>query len=130
MDKDKSSYGEGEGWLCPPRPPLNWVSGGGPDFGGPRSLAPARIVADPRTRRALITADTSPVTSGVLGVPPTYRQPYPLDDEHEGVEAYDNKFFTFTGDRLNANPDDDIEEGSAVADAGEWVAEAYKTIEG
>ena len=49
------------------------------------------------------------------------------EDEHEGVEAYASKFFTFTGDRVrNA--------GDAVADAGEyvddWLLEAYTEVTG
>lgn len=48
------------------------------------------------------------------------------DEEHEGVEAYGSKFFTFTGDVLGDN--------EGVADTGEWVedwlAEAYQVITG
>lgn len=48
------------------------------------------------------------------------------DDEHEGVEAYGSKFFTFTGDVLGDN--------EGVADTGEWVedwlAKAYEVITG
>ncbi|EMA44277.1 PriCT-2 domain-containing protein [Halococcus saccharolyticus] len=47
------------------------------------------------------------------------------DDEHEGVEVLDNKFCTFTGDRLRNS-------GDAVADTGPWVEEwlrqAHKSI--
>jgi len=49
------------------------------------------------------------------------------DDEHEGVEAYGSKFFTFTGDKLRNS-------GDSVAETGEWVEEwlvqAYKAITG
>lgn len=49
------------------------------------------------------------------------------DQEHTGVEAYDVKFFTVTGDRLEGA-------GDEVADAGEWVnewlREAYKSLTG
>lgn len=49
-------------------------------------------------------------------------------DEHEGVEAYDSKFFTFTGDQLNASAD-------AVGDVDmdavhDWLADVYETITG
>lgn len=54
--------------------------------------------------------------------------------DHEGVEAYGSKFFTFTGDRLEPNEDDEIDAGREVADAGEWVvdwlAEVYKAKNG
>lgn len=49
------------------------------------------------------------------------------DVEHEGVEAYGSKFFTFTGDKLRNS-------GDSVADAGDWVdewlAQAHKSITG
>jgi putative DNA primase/helicase len=49
------------------------------------------------------------------------------DDEHEGLEAYGKKFFTFTGDRLRGA-------GEAVAETGEfvedWLIEAHKSVTG
>jgi putative DNA primase/helicase len=49
------------------------------------------------------------------------------EDEHEGVEAYGKKFFTFTGDQLRGS-------GDGVADAGEfveeWLLEVYTEITG
>jgi putative DNA primase/helicase len=59
--------------------------------------------------------------------PEWWRDVHFTDDEHEGVEAYGKKFFTFTGDRLkNA--------GDGVADTGEhvenWLIEAHKSITG
>lgn len=41
-------------------------------------------------------------------------------DEHEGVEAYDKKFFAVTGDQLKNS-------GSGAPDMGEWVTEWLKT---
>lgn len=45
--------------------------------------------------------------------------------DHEGVEAYGSKFFTFTGDALDGS-------GDSVADAGgyviDWLKEAYTSI--
>ena len=49
------------------------------------------------------------------------------EEEHEGVEAYGSKFFTFTGDAVKGA-------GDEVADADEfveeWLIEAYTTITG
>ena len=49
------------------------------------------------------------------------------EEEHEGVEAYGKKFFTFTGDALKGS-------GDEVADADdfveEWLIEAYTTVTG
>ena len=49
------------------------------------------------------------------------------DDEHEGVEAYGSKFFTFTGNMVRNS-------GEAVAETGDWVEEwlvqAHKAITG
>lgn len=54
--------------------------------------------------------------------------------EHEGVEAYGSKFFTFTGDQLLPTDGDDIDAGGSVIDTGEWVtdwlAEVYKARNG
>lgn len=48
-------------------------------------------------------------------------------DEHEGVEAYGSKFFTFTGDQVEGS-------GDTVADAGEyvddWLAAVYEELTG
>lgn len=49
-------------------------------------------------------------------------------DEHEGVEAYGSKFFTFTGDKLEPAAD-----GIGDVDLGavrEWLADVYEVIEG
>lgn len=48
------------------------------------------------------------------------------EDEHEGVEAYGKKFFTFTGDTLDVS-------GSSVAedvDVSSWLIDAHEAIHG
>jgi hypothetical protein len=59
--------------------------------------------------------------------PDWWRDVHFSDDEHEGVEAYGQKFFTFTGDQVRNS-------GDAVADTGEfvedWLIEAHKAITG
>jgi P4 family phage/plasmid primase-like protien len=48
------------------------------------------------------------------------------EDEHEGVEAYGKKFFTFTGDSLDVS-------GGSVAedvDVSSWLLEAHEAIHG
>lgn len=49
------------------------------------------------------------------------------DDEHEGIEAYGSKFFTFTGDRLRGCGDSIADDGEFVE---EWLIEAHTAIEG
>lgn len=47
--------------------------------------------------------------------------------EHEGVEAYESKFFTFTGDTLDADAQEvgEISQG----DLEEWLVDVYEAIE-
>lgn len=47
------------------------------------------------------------------------------DDEHEGVEAYGQKFCTFTGDELPGSGDE-----VAEIDVSGWLAEVYEQING
>ncbi|WP_435335971.1 phage/plasmid primase, P4 family [Haloarchaeobius sp. TZWWS8] len=47
--------------------------------------------------------------------------------EHEGVEAYEKKFFTFTGDTLKNSGETVAEHGEHVV---EWLKEAYESITG
>jgi putative DNA primase/helicase len=58
--------------------------------------------------------------------PPEWWSDVNLGD-HEGVEAYGSKFFTFTGDRARSS-------GDEVADTGDWVeewlADAYEAVTG
>lgn len=49
------------------------------------------------------------------------------DDEHEGVEAYASKFFTFTGDRLR-NCDNEVADADEFVE--DWLIEASKSITG
>lgn len=48
-------------------------------------------------------------------------------DEHEGVEAYEKKFFTFTGDTLRGSGDEVVDDGEYVE---KWLKEAYEEIRG
>lgn len=48
-------------------------------------------------------------------------------DEHEGVEAYSKKFFTFTGDQLENTGQEVVEAAEWIED---WLAEAYEAITG
>ena len=47
------------------------------------------------------------------------------DDEHEGVEAYGSKFFTVTGDTIDASGDQ-----IAEIDPTGWLVDAYEAITG
>lgn len=49
------------------------------------------------------------------------------DAEHEGVEAYSKKFFTFTGDQLDGSADDVGETSEAIED---WLIEVHKSLTG
>ena len=59
--------------------------------------------------------------------PEWWRDSHFTDEEHEGVEAYGKKFFTFTGDRLRNAGDDVAEHGEFVEN---WLIETYKSITG
>ena len=48
-------------------------------------------------------------------------------EEHEGVEAYGSKFFTFTGDALKGSGDTVVGDADFVE---EWLIEAYTSITG
>lgn len=49
------------------------------------------------------------------------------EEEHEGVEAYGQKFFTFTGDNLRDVGDEVVETGGWLED---WLIEANKAVTG
>lgn len=59
--------------------------------------------------------------------PDWWRDVHFTDDEHEGVEAYGKKFFTFTGNKVKNSGDDVAETGQYVEN---WLIEAYKSITG
>jgi|GEM_PF-1557148 len=59
--------------------------------------------------------------------PDWWRDVHFTADEHEGVEAYDKKFFTFTGDTLRNCGDEVADTGEYVED---WLIEAHKSITG
>ncbi|WP_246985023.1 phage/plasmid primase, P4 family [Halorientalis marina] len=58
-------------------------------------------------------------------VPEWWTNSHFSNDEHEGVEAYDNKFFIFTGDRLPISADTPEE-----VDPRPWLMKAYKGVRG
>jgi putative DNA primase/helicase len=59
--------------------------------------------------------------------PDWWRDVHFTDEEHEGVEAYGKKFFTFTGDRLQGAGDEVADTGEFVED---WLIEAHKAVTG
>ncbi|WP_049984114.1 phage/plasmid primase, P4 family [Halorubrum sp. BV1] len=59
--------------------------------------------------------------------PEWWRDVHFTDEEHEGVEAYGKKFFTFTGDRLQGSGDEVADTGDYVED---WLIEAHKAVTG
>lgn len=61
-------------------------------------------------------------------IPDWWQNVHRSEDEHEGVEVYDTKFFTFTGDKIETAADDvgDIHPD----DIEEWLARVYENITG
>jgi putative DNA primase/helicase len=59
--------------------------------------------------------------------PEWWRNVWFTDEEHEGVEAYGKKFFTFTGNRLQGAGDEVADTGKFVE---EWLIEAHKSVTG
>lgn len=63
-----------------------------------------------------------------VDVPDWWTNEHFTEDEHEGVEFYDKKFFTFTGDAIDTSADSigDID----PEDVHAWLEEVYETIVG